>query len=128
MRVKCIKKEKMRIKDIETINAYEVSFSKIYIVLGISCYFKDKYYGDGVFLHLRNDSGSWIKLPIIYFEVVEDNNSRFWHSKFVKETEFVFWPKEFFKEFYFERLTDGEIELEEGFLKLYDLIENEVEK
>jgi hypothetical protein len=89
---------------------YQLTVGKDYLVLGLSFLVNSAIYGSSSLLEVCDDAGRCISIPTMLFEVVDPRPSRFWLAKRVGETDFIFWPEEFYQEYFHDRLSDRQPE------------------
>jgi len=94
---------------------------KEYIVVGISFYKKSK----SIFFHLIDDDGRWIQRDSSELKIVDSKPSKHWIARWDNENHFFIAPPDFFEPYYFDKLTDLDIEIEKNFKTICSKIELE---
>lgn len=121
MRVKCIARELTDEQRKGTIApdvfkpCYQVTVGKIYLVLGISFFVGSSVYGNCCLFTIQDDAGRCISIPSAIAEITDGRASRFWVARASDELGLTLWPEEFYKNFFHDRVTDGEDEAVEIF-------------
>lgn len=96
---------------------------KEYTVLGIT-FVKDSSYMNGVTLEICSDVDMIETVPICLFEIIDTRASQYWSVQF-KDNTFSLWPKEFYKEFFHDDLTEGIPEIVQIFKCIVGRMERE---
>lgn len=102
---------------------HEIQPGNLYTVLGITVIVGSDYQNGAIF-EIKDDSNSIDAIPACLFEVVDSRSSSFWRAK-IDGTALLLWPKEFYTDYFHDKLTDGEPEFMKLFERVVDRMENE---
>lgn len=86
---------------------YELTVGKEYLVLGMN-FQAASLINKGVILLLKDDIGRCAFVPLFLLELSDSNLSHLWVARTFNESDFCLWPKEFFTNYFFDDLSDGD--------------------
>lgn len=96
---------------------------KEYVVYGLSWPRRSIIYGRAPLCEVVDDYGNLISVPIDIFEVTDRRIPSAWRAD-VRDGSFFLWPEAFFREFFFDDLSEGDPESVNAFLAVREAIEN----
>jgi hypothetical protein len=76
-------------------------------------------------LEIKDDADDCVSAPLCLFEIIDSRPSKFWVAKKVNNFELLLWPKEFYKDFFHDHLSDGEHSVVQIFRRVVDQLESE---
>lgn len=106
---------------------YETRFiiGKEYVVLGVSHEATDLCSMSQCVL-LRDESGLCLAVPLYLLEIIDPRPSIFWRARYTFPL-FTLWPIEFYRDFFYEELSEGEPEIKRIFDSVVDRLTYEFE-
>jgi hypothetical protein len=65
-------------------------------------------YGDCCLFTIQDDAGRCVSIPSMLFDITDPRSSRFWLVRRNEVSSLTLWPEEFYKDFFHDRVTDGD--------------------
>jgi hypothetical protein len=104
---------------------HRVTVGKEYLVIGISFVVDSPYYGDSALFEVVNDDRHLVLLPGALFEITDARCSSFWRAKIHSDGMVTLRPKELYREYFHDDLSDREPETQKVFQALLLTMEAE---
>src|SRR4051812_31909625 len=106
MKVRCISTEATpeqakKIAKLHIPGRYGISIGEVYVVYSITI-IEGIMWGD----ILSNSVRHLISVPIFLFEILDNRISQYWEIKIEDTGEILFWPHEFYKPYFHDKLSD----------------------
>lgn len=106
--------------------AFHVTPGKEYIVFGLSIGMGDEQTDcKGLWIEYLTDYDNLISAPICLFEIVQRTASRYWELRARPDGSVDLWPSSFYREYYFEDLSEGLSDAVTDFKIVRKVIESE---
>lgn len=101
-----------------------LSSGRDYLVYGLSWPSQSVSYGPTLLCQLLDDYGNLVSVPVSIFEITDNRIPSVWRAE-VGNGSFNLWPEVFYREYFFDDLSDGVPNVVEAFRKARDIIEGE---
>ncbi len=107
--------------------SFGVVVGREYIVFGVTVVIEASSAGKGLlFEHLTDTNyGYLVSTPACLFQIVDGTASSHWRIRIEDDGAVRLWPEVFYKEYFHDRLSDGDPEAVEDFRRIRERIEAE---
>jgi hypothetical protein len=131
MRLKCLARE-LTVEQRKGTNApalfaprFQITEGRAYLVLGIEFLVNSPVYGNCCLFAIQDDAGKLVSAPSMLFEVVDGRVSKYWRAGTHGEFCVMLWPEEFYKDYFHDRVTDGDADAREDLKAVVSRLETE---
>ena len=104
---------------------YALTYGGSYLVLGISFISGDGSRSSKILYQVLNDFGGISHVPVGLFELQDNRCSAYWSARYDSDGSLLFWPKEFFVDYFHDDLSEGRGAAIDVFLEVIKILKGE---
>lgn len=107
---------------------YELSVRREYTVLGMSFVVQSPAFGSAPLFYVLDDGGGCVPVPACLFSIVDKRSSRYWQIKELPGFSLALLPTEFHREYFFDDLSNGAVNVVQTFDEVVSRMNAEFER